>query len=290
MSSTFSHQGNPGEVVWVEISSLSANVLLRNELPTVLKASMLWHTERYCVCRHSNSLQSHWWAGHHCCGHRERGEFQWQVYWCIMLYTNGCVCVEVDNNIFVTDAKQVPLSLIITPIKGTIGFLKRRGLLCKAFSVHLRHQTTAKLSITGTIRHLELLQRYLEEANKWILDNLTNCASLLVNMARFPTKQSHLSAWFWGRALKIFTSSLTISIQLSHLISTCALRSKWRTSMQWATLSCLRTAFQYALNTVYESMNNSVYKQSCSLDCGLLHTWLIVLSCCRTSNTSSCFS
>ena len=109
-------------------------------------------------------------------------------------------------------------------------------------------------------------------------------------MARFPTKQSHLLAWFWGRALKIFTSSLTISIQLTHLISTCALGSKWRTSMQWATLSCLRTAFQYALNTVYESMNNSVYKQSCSFYCGLLHTWLIVLSCCRTSNTSSCFS
>ena len=82
------------------------------------------------------------------------------------------VCVEEDNNIFVTDAKQVPLSLIITPIKGTIGVLKRRGLLCKAFSVHLKHQPTAKLSITGTIRHVELLHRYLEEANKWILDQL----------------------------------------------------------------------------------------------------------------------
>lgn len=75
------------------------------------------------------------------------------------------VCVEEDNNIFVTDAKQVPLSLIITPIKGTIGFLKRRGSLCKAFSVHLKHQPTAKLSITRTIRHLERLHRYLEEAN-----------------------------------------------------------------------------------------------------------------------------
>lgn len=30
MSSTFSYQGNPGEVVEVEISSVSANVLLRN--------------------------------------------------------------------------------------------------------------------------------------------------------------------------------------------------------------------------------------------------------------------
>lgn len=30
MSSTFSYQGNPGEVVGVEISRVSANVLLRN--------------------------------------------------------------------------------------------------------------------------------------------------------------------------------------------------------------------------------------------------------------------
>ena len=30
MPSTFSYQGNPGEVVGVEISSVSANVLLRN--------------------------------------------------------------------------------------------------------------------------------------------------------------------------------------------------------------------------------------------------------------------
>jgi len=91
--------------------------------------------------------------------HHSLHQWMYVLRWIIM-----CVCV--------TDAKQKPLSLIITPIKGTIGFLKRRGLLCKAFSVHLKHQPTAKLSITEAIRHVERLHRYLEEANKWILDQL----------------------------------------------------------------------------------------------------------------------
>lgn len=109
-------------------------------------------------------------------------------------FTPMGVCVEMDNNIFVADAKQVPLSLIITPIKGTIGFLKRRGLLCKAFSVHLKHQPTSKRSITEMIRHVELLQDTWKKQINGYSTNLRNCASLLVNMARFPTKQSHLSA------------------------------------------------------------------------------------------------
>lgn len=50
---------------------------------------------RYCVCRHSKSpskVQSPWGAGRHCCRHRKRGEFQWQVYRCIILSTNGRMC------------------------------------------------------------------------------------------------------------------------------------------------------------------------------------------------------
>ena len=58
----------------------------------------------------------------------------------------------------------------IKSIKSTIGFLKYLGLLYKAFSVHLRLQLAAKLSITEAIRHVEILHSYLTEANKHVLE------------------------------------------------------------------------------------------------------------------------
>ena len=60
------------------------------------------------------------------------------------------VCAEMDKNIFVTDIQADTIKLI-TSIKGTIGFPKHLGLLYKAFSVHLKHQPTAKLSITKVV-------------------------------------------------------------------------------------------------------------------------------------------
>lgn len=81
------------------------------------------------------------------------------------------VCVEMDRNIFVTDAQAGTVKLI-TSIKGTIGFLKHVGLQYKAFLVHLNYQPTAKLSITEVIRHMEVLHSYLKEANKCVLDQL----------------------------------------------------------------------------------------------------------------------
>ena len=89
----------------------------------------------------------------------------------------------MDKNIFVTDAQAGSFKLI-TSIKDTIGFLKHLGLLNKAVSVHVKHQTTAQLSLTEAIRHVEVFHSYLQEANKCVL----------VNMEPFPTKQSHLSA------------------------------------------------------------------------------------------------
>ncbi|CAH3132429.1 unnamed protein product, partial [Porites lobata] len=75
---------------------------------------------------------------------------------------------EMDKNIFVTDAQAGSFKLI-TSIKDTIGFLKHLGLLNKAVSVHFKHQTTAQLSLTEAIRHVEVFHSYLQEANKCVL-------------------------------------------------------------------------------------------------------------------------
>ena len=77
----------------------------------------------------------------------------------------------MDKNIFVTDAQAGSFKLI-TSIKDTIGFLKHLGLLSKAVSVHFKHQTTAQLSLTEAIRHVEVFHSYLQEANKCVLDQL----------------------------------------------------------------------------------------------------------------------
>ena len=73
------------------------------------------------------------------------------------------ICVECDKNIFVTDAQTGSVKLITT-IKGMVEFLRHLGLLYKAFSVHLKHQTVAKLSLDEAIKHLETLNNFLKES------------------------------------------------------------------------------------------------------------------------------
>ena len=86
----------------------------------------------------------------------------------------------------------------IKSIKSTIGFLKYLGLLYKAFSVHLRLQLAAKLSITEAIRYVKFCTVTWQKQINMYSSKLTNRASLLVNMKRFCiTEQCHLSAWFW---------------------------------------------------------------------------------------------
>ena len=92
---------------------------------------------------------------------------------------------------------QAVIVKFIKSIKSTIGFLKYLGPLYKAFSVHLRLQLAAKLSITEVIRHVEILHSWQKQINMYSR-KLANRASLLVNMKRFcTTEQCHLSAWFW---------------------------------------------------------------------------------------------
>ena len=70
------------------------------------------------------------------------------------------ICVELDKNIFITDAQTGSVKLI-TSIKGIVKYLGHLGLLNKAFSVHMKHQTVPKRSLPQAIELLEELDSYL---------------------------------------------------------------------------------------------------------------------------------
>ena len=70
------------------------------------------------------------------------------------------ICVELNKNIFVTDAQTGSVKLI-TSIKGIVKFLSHLGLLYKAFSVHMKHQTDPKFSLSQAIKLLEKRENYL---------------------------------------------------------------------------------------------------------------------------------
>ena len=69
------------------------------------------------------------------------------------------ICVELDKNIFITDA-QTGSAKLITSIKGIVKYLGHLGLLYKAFSVHMNHQTVPKRSLPQAIEPLEELDSY----------------------------------------------------------------------------------------------------------------------------------
>lgn len=71
------------------------------------------------------------------------------------------ICVEHEKNIFITDAQTGSVKLI-TSIKGIVKYLGHLGLLYKAFSVHMKHQTVPKRSLPQAIELLEELDSYLE--------------------------------------------------------------------------------------------------------------------------------
>ncbi|CAB3982119.1 Hypothetical predicted protein [Paramuricea clavata] len=57
------------------------------------------------------------------------------------------VCVELDKKIFITDAQTGSIKLI-TSITSIVQFLSHLGLLYKAFSVHMKHQTVPKYALS----------------------------------------------------------------------------------------------------------------------------------------------
>ena len=78
--------------------------------------------------------------------------------------------VEHDKNIFITDAQTGSVKLI-TSIKGIVKYLSHLGLLYKAFSVHVKHQTVPKRSLPQAIELLEELDSYLETTTEKTLSH-----------------------------------------------------------------------------------------------------------------------
>ena len=214
------------------MSSHSADVLSHKaELPTVLKALMLMHTTEVCVCRYSKSpskVQILWRASRNCCGN-----FDGKSIDASFSQPMG-VCVEMDKNIFVTDA-QVGSVKLITSIKGTIGFLKHIGLLNKAVSVNIKHQPTAKLSLTRSDQTRESLYSYLQEANKCVLDQLDKPCKPAGQHGTI-SHQTESSVSMILRGLKDLYKFLDNVNPAYIVIFTRAWSSKWRALMQWATL------------------------------------------------------
>lgn len=81
-----------------------------------------------------------------------------------------CICVEHDKNIFISDAQTGSVKLI-TSIKGIVKYLGHLGLLYKAFSVHMKHQTVPIRSLPQAIELLEELDSYLETTTEKALSH-----------------------------------------------------------------------------------------------------------------------
>ena len=79
-----------------------------------------------------------------------------------------CICVEHDKNIFIADAQTGSVKLI-TSITGIVKYLGHLGLLYKAFSVHMKHQTVPKRFLPQAIELLEELDSYLETTTEKVL-------------------------------------------------------------------------------------------------------------------------
>ena len=135
------------------------------------------------------------------------------------------LCVEMDKNIFVTDAQAGSFKLI-TSIKDTIGFLKHLGLLDKA----------VQLSLTEAIRHVEVFHSYLQEANKCVLDQLDESFKPAGQHGTI-SHQTKSSVSMILRGLKDLYKFLDSLNPTYIVIFTRAWRSKWRPLMQWATLT-----------------------------------------------------
>ena len=86
------------------------------------------------------------------------------------------ICVELDKNMFITDAQTGSVKLI-TSINGIVKYLSHLGLLYKAFSVHIKHQAVPKRSLPEAIELLEELDSYLETITAKALSHSNDCST-----------------------------------------------------------------------------------------------------------------
>ncbi len=75
------------------------------------------------------------------------------------------VCVELHKNVYICDSQTGHIK-VITTIKGIITFLKNLGYLYSAFSIHVKHQPSAKLSLADAVENIRKIKEYLEQTVK----------------------------------------------------------------------------------------------------------------------------
>ena len=161
-----SHKGKPGGVTTINMSDLTVNLLLRNGTVHCSESS---HVAPYrngilFVDTEDHQIKAKFPSEDVIviAGSRKEGNSNGKAEDACFSQPMG-ICVECDKNIFVTHAQTGSVKLITT-IKGMVEFLRHLGLLYKAFSVHLKHQTVAKLSLDEAIKHLETLNNFLKES------------------------------------------------------------------------------------------------------------------------------
>lgn len=159
-----SHKGNPGGITAVEMSTLEDTTIVRNG---TVECSESAHVASYLdgiVYADTGSLQikSKIRGGESIviAGTGKEGNSNGKGDQASFAQPMG-ICVELNKNIFVTDTQTGSVKLI-TSIKGIVKFLSHLGLLYKAFSVHMKHQTAPKFSLSQAIKLLEKLENCLK--------------------------------------------------------------------------------------------------------------------------------
>ena len=149
-----SHKGNPGGITAVAMSTLEETTIVRNR---TVECSESAHMASYLdgifyADTGSSQIKSkiHGDKSRVIARTGKDGNSNGKGNQALSVQPNG-ICVELDKNIFVTDAQTGSVKLI-TSIKGTVKFLSHLGLLYKAFSVHMKRQTVPKLSLFQAIK------------------------------------------------------------------------------------------------------------------------------------------
>ena len=122
------------------------------------------------------------------------------------------ICVELDRNIFVTDAQAGSVKLITT-IKGTAEFLKHLGMLYKAFSIHQKHQVVAKISLADAIELLKVLDSYLKRSTDEVISTFDKpCKPMGAKGTISSQTQSSVSMILKQERMKVPSSSLGLKV------------------------------------------------------------------------------
>ena len=172
------------------------------------------------------------------------------------------ICVELDKKIFITDAQTGSVKLI-TSIKGIVKCLGHLGLLYKAFSVHMKHQTVPKRSLPQAIELLEELDSYLGTTTEKALSHsnddstgkpsgsrgtISNQTKLSVNMILNGLKDLEALVKEHNPSHTIdLHSCLTVQVENLHAVG--HFKDQFPTLLQYA---------RNLANTVYESIKRVV--------------------------------